>query len=106
MIDFPDRIRSLADLIDLRAALRRQVSLLSTSLRDVQAELRGWLRHRRASDFAGQPVPRELRILWDELESREREMVLDLVQARAALAEASAEIDAHLRRQRPAHRAG
>jgi len=99
MIDFPDPVRCLGDLVELRAALRRQVTLLGASLRDVQGELRGWLRHRRAGDLAGQPVPRELRILWDELEIRERELALDLVQARAALAEASAEIGERLRRR-------
>ncbi|HLQ37273.1 MAG TPA: hypothetical protein VK348_05715 [Planctomycetota bacterium] len=88
---------TLSDLLELRAALRRQELLVGGALRDVQNELKSWQRHRRAQELAGQPVPRELVLLWDGLEERERELALDLLQISAAHAEADQDVQAALR---------
>jgi hypothetical protein len=104
MIHLRERCPSLSDLVDLRASLRRQELILNAALHDVQGELKSWDRHRRAQDAAGREVPRELSLIWQELRERERELVLDVLQVRAALAEANREI---LRALGPSHgRAG
>jgi len=92
VIRLQDPAVSLADLLEVRASLRRQEVLLKSALRDVQGELRSWNEHREAEAEAGRPVARELCDLWDELEGRERELAMDLVQVRAAWVTASAEI--------------
>lgn len=101
MFRLQERCASLADLIDLRASLRRQEILLQSALREVQAELRSWSRHRRVREACGERVPRELCLVWDELGERERELALDALQVRAALAETSREIQQRLERPRP-----
>jgi hypothetical protein len=78
--------------------LRRQETMVGTALADVQSEIRNWNRHRRAHEFVRDPVPRELCVLWEELDSRERELALDVLQIRAALAETNAEIRLKLHR--------
>jgi hypothetical protein len=92
MFRFHERCRTLSDLVELRASLRRQDLALSGALRDVQTELRSWEQHRAARAAAGQPVPRELALVWDELAERERELAMDQLQVRAALGEANREI--------------
>jgi hypothetical protein len=84
MFRLHDRVPSLCDLVDLRASLRRQEILLLGAMRDVQSELRSWSAHRRAQQVVGEPVARELCVLWEELGERERELAQDLVQVRAA----------------------
>jgi hypothetical protein len=92
VIRLQDPAVSLADLLEVRASLRQQEVLLKSALRDVQGELRCWNQHREAEAVAGRPVARELCALWDELEGRERELAMDLVQVRAAWVTANAEI--------------
>ena len=103
MIRLEDRCSPLTDLVEVRASLRRQETLLQGVLHDVQGELRCWNRHRQQEAAAGNPMPRELCILWDELESRERELALDLLQVRGAMQEANREIRRRLHpsRSRP-----
>ncbi|MBK8100399.1 MAG: hypothetical protein IPK26_25155 [Planctomycetes bacterium] len=104
MIRLQDRVDSLSDLLDLRAQLRRQEMMVAAALGDVQGEIKSWHRHRKAQLLARQPMPRELCLLWEEPEGRERELALDLLQIRAALAEANAEITRKL--ERPATKVG
>ena len=103
MFRLEDRGPSLSDLVDLRASLRRQEILLLGALRDVQSELRSWAMHRRSREAVGAPVARELCVLWEELGERERELALDLLQVRAALAEVNRGIQGRLA-PRPAPR--
>jgi hypothetical protein len=94
------RVHSLADLLEMRAMLRRQDTLVGTALADVQSEIRSWNRHRKAHELLCEPVPRELCMIWEELETRERELALDVLQIRAALQETNAEIQQKLHRPR------
>ena len=97
MLRLHERCPTLSDLVDLRAALRRQDLMLQGALRDVQSELRCWERHREEQEANHREVPRELVMVWDELRERERELALDALQVRSALAEANREGGARLR---------
>ena len=93
--------RSFADLLELRATLRRQATMIAVALATVQGELRDWQADRDARLAAGGTVSRDLLLLWDDLEARERELAADLVQVQAALREANVEVSHHMHRARP-----
>lgn len=100
--------RTLSDLMEQRAALRRQEILVAGALRDLARELRSWQRHRMARHAANRPVPAELERIWGELEQRQVELQLDLLQIRHAVQVTSQELDEalHWRRHRAPPRAG
>lgn len=93
--------RSFADLLELRATLRRQATMIAVALSTVQDELRDWQADRDSRLAAGGTVSRELLLLWDDLEARERELAADLLQVQAALGVANAEVAHHTHRARP-----
>ena len=88
-----DSPSSLFTLVGARAALRRQQLALQSALRAVQQELRDWDPERRSR---GPRAPSELRLVWAELEERERELVLDLLRVEDERQTADAEIQRHL----------
>lgn len=83
----------LADLVALRAALRREHLRLSAALCCVQRELRDWLPERQSR---GSRAPQHLRILWAELEERERELALDLLAVEARRKDVDLRVLRHL----------
>lgn len=89
----PDEGVPLAELVALRAALRREQLRLSSALCEVQRELRDWLPERQSR---GARAPQTLRLLWAELEERERELALELMATEAARRTADARIRRHL----------
>lgn len=98
MIPDPDRHvppsdAPLAELVAARAALRREQLRLSSALDEVQRELRDWLPERQSR---GPRAPQELRLLWAELEERERELALELLVAQAARRATDVHIRRHL----------
>ncbi len=106
MIRFEEaRPRSLGDLLEQRAALRRQETMVAGAAVEVAHELRAWRRHELAEEAAGRTVPAELRRLWQDLASRQTELRLDLLQLRHALVVAGRELAAALGRIGP-RRAG
>ena len=88
-----DSPSSFFTLVGARAALRRQQLALQSALRAVQQELRDWDPERRSR---GPRAPSELRLVWAELEERERELVLDLLRVEDERQTADAEIQRHL----------
>ena len=78
---------SLSQWLAVRTSLRQQEVLLQGALREVQRELRGWQPERQRR---GKDAPSSLRMLWLELEERERQLCMDLLmvqQARVAAAQ-------------------
>jgi hypothetical protein len=94
---------SLADLIALRTTLRQQEFVLRSALSNVQAELRSWHEHRHEHELEGKPVPRELKMVWEELAERERALAVDLLQVQTVLRETIRDVQDALR---PHPRAG
>jgi hypothetical protein len=102
MIRLQERCHSLADLMVLRTTLRQQETLVDMALREVQRELASWRRHRQSHELAGKSCPPELCRVWEELAERERELVLDLLQIRAAAGETNRQIRTVLQTPRKA----
>jgi hypothetical protein len=73
---------SLFDLLQERAALRRQQLALEGTFAAVQRELRNWNDHCGAERAAGRPLGRDLGAHLEELQSRERELAIELCRVR------------------------
>ena len=84
---------SLSTLVDQRAALRLEQVRVQAALAEVQHELRGWHQERQSR---GPRAPASLRMLWADLEERERELVLVLMRVQAARGDRDREIMRYL----------
>lgn len=84
---------SLFDLLQERASLRREQQALQGAFSAVQRELRNWNDHRAIESAAGRQVPRELGAHCEELESRERELAMELCRVRTAVIQLHTDID-------------
>lgn len=84
---------SLFDLLQERANLRRQQLSLEGTFAAVQRELRNWNDHRVIESEAGRAVPRELGAHCEDLESRERELAMELCRVRTAVIRVHTDID-------------
>ncbi|GDY03180.1 hypothetical protein LBMAG49_25090 [Planctomycetota bacterium] len=96
MINPDDLQASFSELMEVRASLRCQEIRLCVALRSVQREISSWREYCSAEAVARRASPKELAILWEELETRERELAMDIVQVGAALAGACAAISKRL----------